>query len=152
LSDIHIDDFFKDAAKTLHRLYLSFPRKITVFVEEIAGPVTTDEFGVPGDRFVACFGTLLWLAEEGYLRYADTIRQEAIDQAVLTGRCFSVLTLQSNSGAPIDQSLPASVRDEQSTHIQRLRDALKSGSSIRVRTTMTDVMTLMVRSTHRFPT
>ena len=145
MSDIHIDDFFKDAAKTLLRLYLSFPRKITVFVDEIAGPVTTDEFGVPGDRFVACFGTLLWLAEEGYLRYVDTIRQEAIDQAVLTGRCFNILTLQSLSGAPIDQSLPASVRDEHGTHAQRLRDALKSGNSIRMRATMTDVMTLMAR-------
>jgi hypothetical protein len=145
LSDIHIDDFFRDAAKALNRLYSSFPRKVPVFVEEIAGTVTTDEFGVPGDRYVACFGTLVWLAEEGYLRYDDTIRMEAIDQAVLTGRCFSVLTMQAVTDTPADETLPASVRSEQSTHIHQLREALKSGSSARVRAAMTAVMALMGR-------
>jgi hypothetical protein len=143
LSDIHIDDFFKDAAKTLNRLYLSFPRKTAVFVDDIAGPVTTDEFGVPGDRFVACFGTLLWLAEEGYLRYDETIRMEAIDQAVLTARCFGVLTMQASADLLDDETLPDSVRAERSSHIHRLRDALKSGSSTRLRTTMTQIMELM---------
>jgi hypothetical protein len=143
MSDIHIDDFFKDAAKTLNRLYLSFPRKTAVFVDDIAGPVTTDEFGVPGDRFVACFGTLLWLAEEGYLRYDETIRMEAIDQAVLTARCFGVLTMQASADLLDDETLPDSVRAERSSHIHRLRDALKSGSSTRLRTTMTQIMELM---------
>lgn len=145
MSDIHIDDFFKDAAKTLARLYLSFPRKAAVFVEEIAGPVATDEFGVPGTRFLACFGTLLWLAEEGYLRYDEAIRMEGIDQAVLTARCFSVLTLHAGGEAQSDDALPASVASEQATYIHRIRDALKSGSSPRVRATMTDVMSRMVR-------
>lgn len=145
MSDIHIDDFFKDAAKTLARLYLSFPRKVPVFVEEIAGPVTTDEFGVPGTRFLSCFGTLLWLAQEGYLRYDETIRMDAVDQAVLTGRCFSVLMTQSGGDAPPDDSVPASIATEHGTYIYRIRDALKSGSSARVRATMTDVMSRMVR-------
>lgn len=145
MSDIHVDDFFKDAAKTLARLYLSFPRRAVVMVEEIAGPVTTDEFGVPGTRFLSCFGTLLWLAEEGYLRYDETIRMDAIDQAVLTGRCFSVLTMRADGEVPPDDGLPASVASEQATYIHRIRDALKSGSSARVRATMTDVMARMVR-------
>ena len=145
MSDIHIDDFFKDAALTLNRLYAAFPRKIPVFVEDIAGTVTTDEFGVPGERFVACFGTLLWLAEEGYLRYDDTIRMEAIDQAVLTGRCFNVLMLPSRTDRPLDASMPVSVRNERSTHIHELRDALKSGNSVTVRTAMTGIMALMTR-------
>ena len=145
MSDIHIDDFFKDAAKTLQRLYQSFPRRVPIFVEEIAGPVSTDEFGVLGDRFVACLGTLLWLGEEGYLRHGGTIRQEAIDQVVLTSRCFGVLTMQSPADAPIDVSLPASVRGEQRTHIHRLREALKSGNSIHVRAVMAHVMALMDR-------
>jgi hypothetical protein len=79
------------------------------------------------------------------LRYEDTIRMEAIDQAVLTGRCFSVLTMQTPTDAPVDDSLPASVRSEQSTHIHRLRESLKSGSSARVRSTMTEIMALMGR-------
>jgi hypothetical protein len=62
--------------------------------------VTTDEFGVPGPRYLACFGTLLWLAEEGYLRYDEAIRMDGIDQAVLTARCFSVLTLHAGGAAP----------------------------------------------------
>lgn len=143
MSDIHIDDFFKDAALTLNRLYLSFPRPATVFVEDICGPVTTDEFGLPGQRFVACFSTFLWLADESYLRYTDTIRQEAIDQAVLTGRCFNVLTMRAAGAMPNDPDLPPSVRSEQASNINRVRDALKSGSSTRVRAVMTDIMALM---------
>jgi len=145
LSDIHIDDFYRDAAIALHRLYASFPRRIAVFVDEIAGPVTTDEFGVPGERFLACFGALLWLAEEGYLRYADTIRTEAIDQAVLTGRCFNALTARAPGAVPDDPTLPPSVRDEQSTRIRRLREALDSGSSTRVRAEMIDIIDAMSR-------
>lgn len=143
MSDIHIDDFFKDAALTLNRLYSSFPRPAAVFVEDICGPVTTDEFGIPGDRFVACFSTFLWLAEESYLRYTDTIRQEAIDQAVLTGRCFNVLTMRAPTGEAPADALPPSVRSERSSNINRIRDALNSGSSSRVRAAMTDIMTLM---------
>ena len=145
MSDIHIDDFYRDAAIALHRLYASFPRRVAVFVDEIAGPVTTDEFGVPAERFLACFGTLLWLADEGYLRYADTIRTEAIDQAVLTGRCFNALTGRAAHSIPNDPALPPSVRDEQSTRIHRLREALDSGSSTRVRAEMIDIIELMSR-------
>jgi hypothetical protein len=70
---------------------------------------------------------------------------EAIDQAVLTGRCFGVLTMRADGEMPSDATLPASVATEQATYIHRIRDALKSGSSARVRATMTDVMARMVR-------
>ena len=146
MNDIHIDDFYRDAAIALHRLYASFPRRVGLFVDDIAGPVTTDEFGVPGERFLACFGTLLWLAEEGYLRYADTIRTEAIDQAVLTGRCFNILTARvAHDDVPEDPTLPESVRAEHSMRIHRLREALNSGSSTRVRGEMLEIIDLMAR-------
>lgn len=145
MSDLHIDDFYKDAAIALHRLYASFPRRATIFVDDIAGPVTTDEFGVPGERFLACFGTLLWLADEGYLRYADTIRTEAVDQAVLTGRCFSALTAHVPYDVPGDPALPASVRDDHGTRIHRLRAALDSGSSTQVRAVMIELIAVMSR-------
>jgi hypothetical protein len=145
LNDIHIDDFYKDAAIALVRLYSAFPRRVPLFVDEIAGTVTTDEFGVPGERFLGCFGTLLWLGEEGYLRYADTIRSEAIDQVVLTGRCFNVLTTRAPHPDADDPTLPASIRAEHSTHIHRLREALQSGSSTRVRAEMVDIVALMAR-------
>ena len=46
MSDIHIDDFFRDAAIALNRLYLSFPRPIALYVEDIIGPDEPDEFGL----------------------------------------------------------------------------------------------------------
>ena len=88
MADIHIEEFYKDAAIALVQLYNAFPRRVNLFVEDIAGPDEPDEFGLHSKRHMACFGTLLWLAEEGLLRYVDTIRQEALDQAVLTQRAF----------------------------------------------------------------
>ena len=145
MSDIHIDDFYKDAAKALCRLYLSFPRENTIFVEDICGHAETDEFGMHNERYLAGLSTLLWLAEEGYLRYDQTIRQEAIDQAVLTGRCFSILTSPCDHHDPIDvTNLPESIRLEHGTHIYNLREALKSKSSIRIRRAMTAVIQKML--------
>ncbi|MDO3385421.1 hypothetical protein QWI17_06160 [Gilvimarinus sp. SDUM040013] len=92
MADIHISDFHKDAARALNLLYSSFPRKLTLFVEDIAGPDSPDEFGLHSPRHMACLSTLLWLADEGYIRYDDTIRQEAIDQATLTHRGFVLLS------------------------------------------------------------
>jgi hypothetical protein len=142
MSDIHIDDFFKDAAIALDRLYGIFPRPLTLFVEDISGPAKTDEFGLPDERYMACFAALLWLGDEGYLRYSDTIRQEAIDQAVLTGRCFKVLTMPAAPGGG-DDAVPASVRALERSHIGLLRAALGSGSSTRTREAMLPIMALM---------
>lgn len=91
MSDLHIDDFCRDAAKTLIMLYSKFPQKIIVYVEDFAGTDTPDEYGLHSPRFVAGFHTLLWLAETDYIQYTHTIRQEAIEEATLTHRCFSFL-------------------------------------------------------------
>lgn len=138
MADIHIEEFYKDAAIALVQLYNAFPRRVNLFVEDIAGPDAPDEFGLHSKRHMACFGTLLWLAEEGLLRYVDTIRQEALDQAVLTQRAFvrmsspaSPAVLEENS--PEDsQDLPPAIREDLSTHIHMLRNALRSGSSVRI--------------------
>jgi len=144
MTDINIDDFFKDSAKVLVQLYSVFPRRHSVFVEDISGPEETDEFGMHSNRYLACFGTLLWLGEEGYLRYEEAIRQDAIDQAVLTARCFSVLTTPAANHEPMDVTdLPESVRIEQSATISRLRAALKEQSSARIRAAMVDLMMQM---------
>jgi hypothetical protein len=146
MSDIHIDEFFRDAAIALDRLYLAFPRPLTLFVEDISGPAKTDEFGLPDDRYLGCLAALLWLAEEGYLRYGDTIRQQAIDQAVLTGRCFNVLTMPADDAAAGAASeLPESVRSQLCSHIGVLRSALQSGSSTQIRATVLRIMDLMTR-------
>ncbi|MFL1453468.1 hypothetical protein ACJO5Y_03380 [Marinobacter sp. GN3S48] len=138
MADIHIEEFYKDAAIALVQLYSAFPRRINLFVEDIAGPDEPDEFGLHSKRHMACFGALLWLEEEGLLRYVDTIRQEALDQAVLTQKAFVRLSTPASAGlraqlealAPrVQDQLPESIRQDLSTHIHLIRNALRSGSS-----------------------
>lgn len=136
MADIHVEEFYKDAAIALVQLYGAFPRRINLFVEDIAGPDDPDDFGLHSKRHMACFGALLWLAEEGFLRYVDTIRQEALDQAVLTQKAFVRLSAPvddpSQSAAEPDRALPPAVRDDLSTHIHLIREALKGGSSVKI--------------------
>lgn len=141
MADIHIEDFYRDTAIALVQLYSAFPRRVNLFVEDIAGADDPDEFGLHSRRHMACFGALLWLAEEGFLRYVDTIRQEALDQAVLTHRAFVRLSAPAGPATePVqnepDPTLPAAVRDDLSTHIQLIRDALKSRSSVTISSIM----------------
>ena len=137
MADIHIEEFYKDTAIALVQLYGAFPRRVNLFVEDIAGADEPDDFGLHSKRHMACFGALLWLEEEGFLRYVDTIRQEALDQAVLTQRAFVRLSApadaatESLQGDP-DPSLPTAVRNDLSSHIHLIRSALKSGSSVRI--------------------
>ncbi len=142
MTDIHIDDFYKDLGFILLRLYAKFPQKNTLFVEDISGPDEPDEFGLHSDRFMSCFSTMLWLEQEGYLTYESTIRQEAIDQAVLTHKGFMLLS--SRTSMPLSErensaheeieakDLPASVLAQSQTNIVLLRNALNSRSSINI--------------------
>ncbi len=145
MADIHIEDFCKDAGKILIQLFNHFPRPTSVYVEDIAGDDRPDEYGLHSDRHMACFGTMLWLAEEGYIRYVDTIRQEAIDQATLTHRTLSLLArvsqdklllndpaLFEGGAESTDIPLPNEVVLEKKTNINLLRKAIASGSSTRI--------------------
>ena len=112
MSALNVDDFYKDTARALVALYNVFPRPVALYVEDIAGPDEPDEYGVHSHRHQACFATLVWMGEEGLLRYADTIKQEAIDQAVLTGKCFSALIVPRDLTTATDTmaaDLPASI-------------------------------------------
>lgn len=140
MADIHVEEFYKDVAVALVQLYGVFPRRVNLFVEDIAGPDEPDEFGLHSKRHMACFGALLWLEEEGLLRYVDTIRQEALDQAVLTRDAFIRLSapapqaLADAAGVQVTETdnLPRSVQRDLSTHIHLIRQALKSGNSARI--------------------
>lgn len=141
MSDIHIDDFYKDAAKILVRLYRSFPRKDLLLVEDISGPDSPDEYGLHSTRYQAGFGAALWLADSGYLNYGETIRQEGMDQVILTHKAFTLLS----SPAPAlvvepDGDLPQSVLEIQQTNIHQLREALRGGSSRQIRQAMHNLM------------
>ncbi len=150
MTDINVDDFFKDAAKTLVALYRVFPRRHAIFVDDIYKQEEPDDFGLYSERYQACLGTLLWLGEENYLRFEDIIRNEAIDQAVLSGRCF---TLLSSPAVPLSVPLqpsdsdrpdvPELIRLEQSTHIHQIKQALKDRSSIELRQAMVALMSRM---------
>ncbi|WP_317932067.1 hypothetical protein [Halioxenophilus sp. WMMB6] len=120
MADIHIADFHRDCASILALLYRSFPRKIQLFVDDIAGPAEPDEFGLPSPRHNACFSTMLWLADAQYLSYHSPIRQEALDQVTLTHMSFILLS----SPAQIPQ-----LDNGGHTHIDNIRQALKSGAS-----------------------
>lgn len=146
MAGIHIDEFYADAAQIIVSLYNVFPRPVTIFVEDICGPDEPDEYGVHSHRHLACFATLLWLAEEGYIRYNETIRNEAIDQVVLTGRCFTALLFPSPESAVAEKDeLPPSIKAEQATVIYHLSQALKSRSSVEVQAAFTPLLHRMAQ-------
>ncbi|MCQ2031158.1 hypothetical protein [Stutzerimonas zhaodongensis] len=127
--DLQIDDFYRDAAAGLLMLYQAFPRKVTVYVEDLIGHEEPDEFGLPSKRHQSCLGALLWLAEEGYLRYESTIQQLAIDQVALTEKAFVRLTRTLPEADTNNSELPASVRRVHSSMAHQIRLALRDGHS-----------------------
>lgn len=152
MSDLHIDDFYRDAARILAALYAQFPRKTTLYVEDISGPDTPDEFGLHSPRHQACFHTMMWLGSCDYLRYDQAVRQEALDQVVLSHRGFLLLS----SAAPDMSSLSTSSESigglpiEGSLVIHRIRHELRDGTSYSLAEVMQKVM-LMSRSLGDLP-
>jgi hypothetical protein len=127
MSDLHIDDFYKDVARIFTQLYASFPRKIILYVEDICGPDSPDEFGLHSPRFQSCFSTMIWLAEAGYINYATEIRQEALDQATLSHQGFTLLFSRRSNLESTDRE--DNVNHPLPSNITLLRHALKNGSS-----------------------
>jgi hypothetical protein len=142
MADLHIDDFYRDCALILLRLYSTFPRKTVLYVDDICGPDTPDEFGLHSERHQAAFSAMIWLSEAGYVTFAETIREEALDQAVLTQRGFLLLSSRSELelGIPdeevLDDGLPPSVMERSMTNITQVRRALREGSSIVIQQVM----------------
>ncbi|PIE37236.1 MAG: hypothetical protein CSA53_06770 [Gammaproteobacteria bacterium] len=136
MGDIHIHDFYHDTARALVLLYSSFPRPITLYVDDVCGPDEPDEFGLPSPRFEAGFGAMLWLANEGFIRFDSTIRQEALDQAVLNERGFVLLASSYELAPKREPSTPPGLHHEQQTGAAWLRKALKTRDSARLQETM----------------
>ncbi|UVE16199.1 hypothetical protein NVV93_11245 [Pseudomonas sp. LS44] len=129
--DLQIDDFYKDCAAGLLMLYQAFPRKVGLYVEDLIGREEPDEFGLPSKRHQSCLGALLWLADEGYLRYESTIHYDALDQAVLSEKGFLRLSRAVPHALQTDETLPPSVRRVHATLAHQLREALASRHSER---------------------
>ena len=143
IDEIHIDDFCRDSALILLYLYRHFPRKATLYVEDIIGPEEQDEYGLHSVRHLSCLSTMIWLAEEGFIRYEDTIRQEALDQVVITHASFLHLTSINNNISQFESieaedidSTPESIKAVKYSNIAQINRALKSGSSHNVRMVM----------------
>jgi hypothetical protein len=136
MTDLHIDDFYRDCALIFLRLYNQFPRKTILYVDDICGADSPDEYGLPSDRYQSCFSTMIWLGDHGYLSHNGPIRQEAIDQAVLSEKGFLLLSsrshMQFGEAEVISDDLPQSIIEESQTTIMHIRRVLKSGSSIMI--------------------
>ena len=131
MADLNLIDFYRDSALILLSLQRAFPRKMDLFVEDLIGPDQVDEFGLHTKRHESCLGTMLWLADEGYLRYATTIRQEGIDQAVLTAG--ALVKLCTVNASPLTEvvldDVPSFEALERQTMLEHMRRALNSQSS-----------------------
>lgn len=146
MADINVEYFYQDIAKILSILYASFPSKAAIYVDEVSGVDDPDEYGLHNSRYTACFYAMLWLQEEGYLRYAETIRQDGVDQASLTQKAFLKLSAVSEpiytepdndddeetEQAPNEENLSPSVLEDRMLVINQLRSAMKNRSSIAI--------------------
>ena len=117
-------------------------------MDEVAGVDEPDEYGLHSPTYTAGYFAMLWLADEGFIKYADTIRQDGIDQAFLTHKAFLILTAPTDrminetvdvNGAEIGgnvvslqplEDISPSLQEERKLVISQLREALRSGSSI----------------------
>ncbi len=141
--DIHIEEFYHDSFRVLNTLYRAFPKKCNVFVEDIAGKDQPDEYGLHSDRFQCCFGSMLWLEQEGFIRFEGTMRQEAIDQASLTMKGLALVsTLCQNdyinelsfSILPVNESLAGR------PNIESLKHIMKHGTSTQLALAMQNLL------------
>ena len=124
LDDLHIHDFYRDAGRTLLALFNQFPAPATVYVEDIAGPDTPDEFGLHSPLHLACLGAMTWLKQCGYIHFTQLVRQEAVEEAVLSHRSFLLLVSKTESGESNAQLLDNAVRGGSSPQLQELMERL----------------------------
>ncbi|MCW8127546.1 hypothetical protein [Microbulbifer halophilus] len=124
LDDLHIHDFYRDAGRTLLALFNQFPAPATVYVEDIAGPDTPDEFGLHSPRHLACLGAMTWLKQCGYIHFTQQVRQEAVEEAALSHRSFLLLITRDKSGESNAELLDDAVRGGSSPQLQGLMERL----------------------------
>jgi len=150
MADINIENFYRHIGRVLSILYQAFPTKTPVYVDEVAGIDEPDEYGLHSPTYTSGFYALIWLNDEGYIRFVDTIRQDGVDQACLTHKAFIKLTqavdpiyvdaqveeenkvVNINKSANPSEKPPPSIIEERKLVINQLRSALRSGSSIAV--------------------
>lgn len=144
MADLNIDDFYRDVAIILLRLYSSFPRPEVLYVDDISGPDAPDEFGLHSERHQACFSAMTCLAQEGYIHFDAPIRREALDQTVLSRRGFLMLNSRSEMffGDERHDDFPPSLMEHSRTNVNQLRHTLRENSSIMLRQCVHQLLSL----------
>lgn len=128
MNDVNIDDFYHDMGVILLTLLQQFPRKVSLFIDDICGPDDMDEFGLHSPRYLSAIGALMWLHDEGYIRYLDIIKQESAEECTLTQKAFVKLIKPNLSLEALAQANSIEKRD--STLAAQLQKALQERSSI----------------------
>ncbi|MZR61649.1 hypothetical protein [Alcanivorax sp. DP30] len=132
MSHLHIDDFSHDVARILMQAYMRFPSPGALYVEDVIGPTEVDDVGLHSSRHMACLGAMIWLADEGFIRYEATIFHEGLEQAVLTNKAFVLLTALSELRVDSpDPQLPATVQHEKATLAEQFIQAIRAQDSVR---------------------
>ena len=89
---------------------------------------------------------MVWLAEQGYIQFHETVREEALDQAVLSQRGFLLMSSRSELELGIaddwDDALPPSVMEQSHTNVEQIRRALRERSSIMIQQVMHYLLSL----------
>ncbi len=127
--DLHIDDFHRDAALGLVMLYQSFPRSVTLYLDDMVGILPPDEVGLPHPRQQHCLASLLWLAAEGYIRHQGTLGYAALEHAELTEKAFLRLACSSHPFNDLPHDTPPSIRRTRGSLVQQLRQHLRERDS-----------------------
>lgn len=117
--DVHISDFWKDCAAILLIGVRNFPKQQVLYVEDIAGPDETDEFGLHSSRHLAALGAIQWLSDEGFIRYSLLNKQDSVDDFVITAKAFSRLLMTENN-QPAFQSLEQAFFAQNSVWLESL--------------------------------
>ncbi|MCJ8311808.1 MAG: hypothetical protein HRU38_06065 [Saccharospirillaceae bacterium] len=113
--DIHICDFYHDLSQIFKQLHARFPREDTLWLDGICGEDEVDEYGMHSKRYMSCFGTVLFLEREGFIRFSSREGFNGFNHCVLTLKGF--------------QNLNKFKNDSQSPAIDEIRNAIKAKSS-----------------------
>lgn len=130
MNDVNIDDFYHDIGVILLSLFQQFPRKVSLFIDDISGPDDMDEFGLHSPRYLSAIGALMWLHDEGYIRYLDIIKQESAEECTLTQKAF-VKLIKPNLSLDVLESA-SSIEKRDSTLAFQLQHALREQNSIAI--------------------
>jgi hypothetical protein len=134
LDDLHIVDFSNDVARIFTTLHKMFPREQELYVGDLIGFEEPDEYGLYSKRHESCLSTLIWLKNEGWIRFQNIVRREAVDQCVLTQQAFVQLyhTLPLALMEPYFDSEPHTNKNSITNRLQGLHFGLKTKNSAAV--------------------